>query len=46
MINDVSTAFFQAPIQRNICIEFPDDGMNEEDKGRDMIEHLNQNLYG
>ena len=48
MINDVSRAFFEAPMQagRNLCIELPDEDMTEEDKKNDMIGYLNQSLYG
>ena len=30
MINDVSRAFFEVPMQRDLCIELPDDDRSEE----------------
>jgi len=48
MLNDVSRAFFEAPMQagRNLCIELPIEDMTEEDKRRDMVGHLVQSLNG
>ena len=48
MINDVSRAFFEAPMQegRNICIELPEEDLTEEDKRNDMVGYLNMSLYG
>ena len=46
MINDVSRAFFEAPMQRNLCIELPEEDMTEEDKKNDMVGYLHQSLYG
>ena len=48
MINDVSRAFFEAPMQagRNLCIELPDEDLSSEDKEDDMVGYLNQGLYG
>ena len=45
MFNDVSRAFFDAPIQRDLCIKILDEDKNDEDKGRDMIGHMNESLY-
>ena len=46
MINDVSRAFFEAPMQRNVCIELPDEDLDEKDRGKDMVGHLRMSLYG
>ena len=39
MINDVSRAFFEAPMQagRFLCVELPEEDMTPEDKRRDMV---------
>jgi hypothetical protein len=46
MINDVSRAFFEAPMQRDMCIELPEEDLTEEDRLNDMVGYLNQSLYG
>ena len=46
MLNDVSRAFFEAPMQRNLCIELPDEVMTAEDRRKDMVGLLKQSLYG
>jgi hypothetical protein len=46
MINDVSRAFFEAPMQRNLCVELPDEVLTPEERKRDMVGFLNQSLYG
>ena len=46
MINDVSRAFFEAPMQRHLCVELPEDTMSSEDRRRDVVGLLNQSLYG
>jgi hypothetical protein len=48
MINDVSRAFFEAPMQvgRHLCIELPEEDCTEEDKRRDMVGYLTKSLYG
>ena len=48
MINDVSRAFFEAPMQkdRNLCIELPWEDMTEKDRENDMVGYLSQSLYG
>ena len=33
MINDVSRAFFEAPIKRNVCIELPEEVTDDSDSG-------------
>ena len=45
MINDVSRALFEAPIQRSVCIELPK-YKSKEDTRRDMFGHLTKSLYG
>ena len=46
MINDISRAFFDAPVKRNICIELPDEELTEEDRARGVVGKLNLSLYG
>ena len=45
LISDVSRAFFQAPMQRNLYTELPEEDKNEEERRRDMLVHLNQSPY-
>ena len=42
MVNDVSRAFFEAPMRRNVCIELP----SEEQGGKDEVGWLQMSLYG
>ena len=44
MINDVARAFFEAPMQRHMCVELPEED-REEGEG-DMVAYLQQSLYG
>ena len=46
MINDVSRAFFEAPMQRNLCIELLAEDIEEHERGTDLVGYLNQSLYG
>ena len=46
MINFVSGAFFEAPMQRDLSIQPPGEDRREEDKRKHMAGHLNQRLYG
>ena len=46
MINDVSRAFFEASIQREVCIELPDEDVEDGDREQDMVGLLQQSLYG
>ena len=46
MINDVSRAFFEAPMQRHICIELPEEELEEHERGKKLVGHLRQSLYG
>lgn len=46
MINDVARAFFEAPIQRDVCIELPDEDLEEDDKGQNLVGLLKMSLYG
>lgn len=42
MINDVARAFFEAPVNRDICIELPAEAKTEEDVEGMVV----QSLYG
>ena len=33
-------------MQRNLCIELPEEDLEEHEKGQDLVGHLNQSLYG
>ena len=46
MINDISSAFFEAPMRRNVCVELPEEAMTEEGKEKDMVGWLQMSLYG
>ena len=46
MVNDISRAFFEAPIKRDVCIELPEEGMTLEDVEQDMVGQLEMSLYG
>ena len=37
MINDVSKAFFEAPVKRFVCVELPDEAKCQEDYDNDLI---------
>ena len=37
MINDVSRAFFEAPVRRNVCVELPEEELTEEDRRRGVV---------
>ncbi|MDA8583689.1 reverse transcriptase domain-containing protein [bacterium] len=44
MVNDVSRAFFEAPIERLVCIELPEEAIREGEEG--MVGLLAKSLYG
>ena len=44
MINDVARAFFEAPVNRKICVELPDEC--KEGMEGDMVGLLQRSLYG
>ena len=44
MVNDVSRAFFEAPVKREVCVEIPDEA-KEEGEG-DVVGLLKMSLYG
>ena len=46
MIADISRAFFEAMVVRDICVELPEEGKDEEDLGRDVVGKLRLSLYG
>eukprot|EP00973_Karenia_brevis_P031298 4319995-Karenia_brevis.AAC.1 len=46
MFNDVSRAFFEAPVRREVCVEIPDMMKTDEDKRRDVVGLLKKSLYG
>ena len=46
MINDVARAFFEAPVKRSICIELPDEDLEEGEHQEDLVGLLQMSLYG
>ena len=46
MINDVARAFFEAKMNRELCVELPEEAKDEEDVRSDMVGLLLQSLYG
>ena len=46
MINYVSRAFFEAPMQRYVCVELPTEATSPEDIDDDMMGLLVMSLYG
>ena len=46
MINDVARAFFEAPVKRSICIELPDEDLEEGEQQEDVVGLLQMSLYG
>ena len=44
MIADVSRAFFEAEVVRDICVELPEEAKDEEDRGRDVVGKLRLSL--
>ena len=37
MINDVSRAFFEAPIGRDVCVELPEECLSQSDRDNDVV---------
>ena len=46
LIADVSRAFFEAPMHRNVAVELPDEALTKEEKDRDLVGILDMSLYG
>ena len=46
MVNDVARAFFEAKAVRQVCIELPDEDLEPEDQGKDLVGKLKMSLYG
>ena len=44
MINDVARAFFEAPVERDVCVELPEE--DKEEGEEDMVGKLEMSLYG
>ena len=45
MINDVARAFFEAPVRRVLCVELPQEAV-EEGEAEEMVGLLQMSLYG
>ena len=46
MINDVARAFFEAPMTRKLCIELPEEDLEEGERGQNLVGLLLMSLYG
>ena len=46
MVNDVSRAFFEAPVKKLVCVEIPPDMKSEEDEAEDMVGLLQMSMHG
>ena len=46
MASDVSRAFFEAPIARDVCIELPEETLEGEDDPGAWVGKLTMSLYG
>ena len=46
MINDVARAFFEAKVQRDVCVELPLGAMTAEDRNKDLVGKLRLSLHG
>ena len=46
MINDVVRAYFEAPVKRDICIELPQEDLEEGESNENLSGRLEMSLYG
>ena len=46
MVNDVARAFFEAPMKRKLCIELPEEDLEEGEYEQDLVGLLLMSLYG
>jgi hypothetical protein len=46
MINDISRAYFEAPMRRFLCVELPDEARDQKDYEEDNVGLLLMSLYG
>ena len=46
MMNDIARAYFEAPVKRPICIELPEEDLEEGETQEDMVGELKKSLYG
>ena len=46
MINDMARAFFEAQATRDVCVELPEEALEEKDMGKDLAGLLKMSLYG
>lgn len=45
-VDDVSRAFFEADVKRDVCIESPEEDVEDDERGQDLVGHLKKSLYG
>ena len=46
MINDVVRAYFEAPVKRDICIELPQEDLEEGESNENLVGLLEMSLHG
>ena len=46
MFNDVTRAYFGAPVKMEICFELPKEDWIQEDGSQDLFGQLQKSLYG
>ena len=46
MLNDVARAFFEAPMKRTVCVELPQEALQEGEQDDDLVGLLQLSLYG
>ena len=46
LLADVSRAFFEAAMLRKVAVELPEEALEEEEKGQDLVGVLKMSLYG
>lgn len=46
LIADVSRAFFEAPARRGVCVELPEEALEEGESTADVVGKLMASLYG
>ena len=46
MIADVSRAFFEAPVKRDLCVELPEEALKAGESVQETVGKLKASLYG
>lgn len=45
-VDDVSRAFFEADMQKDVCIELPAEDLDDKELNEDLVGYLHKSLYG